>query len=113
MADITENNPNNETTMTNATLQQLQKETAFAMMESLNDSKFSDLLAKYSLLENGVVKIKCEINKNKIQSNQAKNMDLELKDALDQIPESQVVLLDCCMCLKLCCVSVGTCACCK
>ncbi|OKH43488.1 hypothetical protein NIES2101_30355 [Calothrix sp. HK-06] len=113
MPNVTVDNSNDETTMANATLQQLQKEVAFAMMETLNDSKFTDLLAKYSLLENGVVKIKCEINKNKIQSNQAQNMDLELKDALDQIPESQVLLLDCCMCLKLCCVSVGTCACCK
>jgi aldehyde:ferredoxin oxidoreductase len=99
--------------MTNATLQKLQNEIYLAMSETLNDSKLSDLLAKYGLLENGVVNIKLEINKNKIKSNQTPNIDSELKYALDEISETQISILGCCYCPLLCCRDGNGCTCCN
>ena len=58
MANVNTNNPNDEIKMTNAILEKLQQEIASVMKETLNNSGVSDLLAKYGLLENGVVKIK-------------------------------------------------------
>jgi hypothetical protein len=113
MANVTTNNLTNETTMTNPVLEKLQQEIASVMKETLDNSKVSDLLSQYGLLENGVVKIKLEINKNKIQSGQVQNIDSQLIEALNEIPENEFILLDCCHCPNLCCRAVGLCSCCN
>jgi hypothetical protein len=114
MANVNTNNLNEETKMTNAILEKLQQEIASAMKETLDNSKFSDLLAKYGLLEDGVVKIKLGINKNKILEGRTLGMDSQLIEALGEIPENEFVLLNCCICTsRLCCLPVGLCSCCN
>jgi hypothetical protein len=113
MANVNTNNLNDVKKMTNPILEKLQQEIASAMKNTLDNSEVSDLLAKYGLLENGIIKIKLEINKNKILEGLTQNIDSQLIEALDEIPEKEFAILGCCFCGSFCCLPVGLCKCCN
>lgn len=113
MANVNTNNLNDETKMTNAILEKLQQEIASVMKETLDNSEVSDLLAKYGLLDNGVVQINLEINKNKILEGRTQGIDSQLVGALNELPENKFVLMACCLCPSICCRPVNPCSCCN
>ena len=80
------------------TLQNFQDEVACAMGEALNDSKFSELLKKYGLLNKKALKIKCAININQIKNNQNLNIEPQLREALEALSTEEFEVVTCCAC---------------
>lgn len=79
--------------MDTQTLKQLKDQIKLEMSEILNNSKFNKLTEDYGILEKGALKFKfqCSIDLTKIEFSD--------QDSLEEIPEQEIVELDCIWCV--------------
>jgi hypothetical protein len=87
--------------MNSKKLEQLQEEIKQEMRDALNNSKLTDLLTSYGLI-NKTVKFQCVLDMRKIQSSNTIK-DQELKESLQAIPGHEIVIMGCCLCPPFCC----------
>ncbi|BAZ09779.1 hypothetical protein NIES4071_15890 [Calothrix sp. NIES-4071] len=77
--------------MNSEQLQRLQDEMNQELQEILNDSKFAELLEKYELLGDKVLKFQCVLDLTKLKSHDVNNNE-ETKEFLQAQHEQEIVL---------------------
>ncbi|MBW4604161.1 MAG: hypothetical protein KME29_32480 [Calothrix sp. FI2-JRJ7] len=84
-------------------LQQLQHDVLQEFMKLLNNSQMDDIVKRYGLTADKVIKFEAVINLNKIQSMGVALSDQEMQQSLKQIPGEELKLFSCCLCNGRCC----------
>lgn len=103
MTDANVQNHDDKTIMDSSILKKFQDEMASAMKETLKDSKVTDLLEKYGLID-GMVKIHSVIDIKKIKSSQNLDMPSELKSDLEAVLTDNLEIMCCNSCRgDVCC----------
>jgi hypothetical protein len=110
MADTNTEKLNDEIIVKTPILKKFQDELAVAMEETLSGSELNLLLENYGLVD-GIVRIQCEIDTNKLKSSPNLDIRPELKNALEASSTHEFVTVMCCTkcLLGICCPCSSCC----
>lgn len=94
------NNLQRETIMSDENFKKLQEEFGAAMSETLENSKVTELLDKYGLVDKNAISIKLVVDANYVKSNENLTTEpqMQLKSALAASSINEIELMTCCYC---------------
>ncbi|MBP5975829.1 hypothetical protein HW132_24590 [Brasilonema sp. CT11] len=88
--------------MTSTKLEQFTQEFQQAVIDALYNPKLLEICQNYGLMEGNVLKFQCMLNLKNVQSEDATVVQ-EIKDALQEIPGQELVMVNCVWCGTGCC----------